>query len=174
MNKEPLHICPRPDITIGQLRAETRRFVSKRDVKLVIADYMQLEGAVARRGASRIDEVGGISCRLKKMALELDLPVIALAQFNSRLKTTTIQVRGWSDLRESGSIEADGDAVIFIRSERKGVIIDSRMLCQFVLAKTEMNHRSCLTSASTGMSAGLRICANTRIWLRRLKSHAAS
>ena len=174
MNKEPLHICPRPDITIGQLRAETRRFVSKRDVKLVIADYMQLEGAVARRGASRIDEVGEISCRLKKMALELDLPVIALAQFNSRLKTTTIQVRGWSDLRESGSIEADGDAVIFIRSERKGVIIDSRMLCQFVLAKTEMNHRACLTSASTGMSAGLRICANTRIWLRRLKSHAAS
>ena len=135
MNKEPLHICPRPDITIGQLRAETRRFVSKRDVKLVIADYMQLEGAVARRGASRIDEVGGISCRLKKMALELDLPVIALAQFNPRLKTTTIQVRGWSDLRESGSIEADGDAVIFIRSERKGVIIDSRMLCPFVVGK---------------------------------------
>jgi replicative DNA helicase len=47
MNKGPLHICPRPDITIGQLRAETRRFVSKRDVKLVIADYIQLEGVEA-------------------------------------------------------------------------------------------------------------------------------
>ena len=86
MNKGPLHICPRPDITIGQLRAETRRFVSKRDVKLVIADYMQLEGVEARRGASRVDEVGEISCRLKKMALELDLPVIALAQFNRSIE----------------------------------------------------------------------------------------
>ncbi len=38
MNKGPLHICPRPDITIGQLRAETRWFVSKKDVKLVSAD----------------------------------------------------------------------------------------------------------------------------------------
>ena len=86
MNKEPLHICPRPDITIGQLRAEKRRFVSKRDVKLVIADYMQLVGVEARRGASRVDEVGEISRWLKKMALELDLPVIALAQVNPSIE----------------------------------------------------------------------------------------
>jgi replicative DNA helicase len=71
------------------------------------------------------------------MALELDLPVIALAQFNPRLKTTTIQVRGWSDLRESGSIEADGDVVIFIRSERKVAFIDSRILCRTVVEKKE-------------------------------------
>ena len=82
MNKEPLHICPRPDITIGQLRAETRRFVSKRDVKLVIADYMQMEGVEAKRGASKVDEVGEFSRWLKKMALELDLPLNAQSQFN--------------------------------------------------------------------------------------------
>lgn len=45
---------------------------------------------------------------------------------------------------------------------------------RLLLAKTGMDHRACLTSASTGMSAGLRIYANTRILSRRLKSHAAS
>jgi|TARA_B110000495_G_scaffold199017_1_gene211734 replicative DNA helicase len=61
-------------------------------VKLVIADYMQLEGVEARRGASKVDEVGEISRWLKKMALELDLPLNAQASLTSRLKTTTIGV----------------------------------------------------------------------------------
>ncbi len=43
---------------------------------------MQLEGVEARRGASKVDEVGEISRWLKKVALELGLPVTAQAQFN--------------------------------------------------------------------------------------------
>ena len=135
MNKEPLHICPRPDITIGQLRAETRRLVSKRDLNLVIFDYMQLVGGAARRGASRGDEVGEISRGLKKMALELDLPVIALAQLNRSIENANNRSPRLSDLRESGSIEADSDVVIFIHREKKGVFIDSRMLCRIVVGK---------------------------------------
>ena len=131
----PLHICPRTDITIGQLRAETRRLVSKRGVKLVIVDYMQLVGVAARRGASRVDEVGEISRGLKKMALELDLPVIALAQLNRSIENDNNRSPRLSDLRESGSIEADSDVVIFIHREKKGVFIDSRMLCQIVIGK---------------------------------------
>ena len=131
----PLHICPRTDITIDQLRAEARRLVTKKDVKLVIVDYMQLVGVASRRGASRVEEVGEISRGLKKMALELDLPVIALAQLNRSIENDNHRSPRLSDLRESGSIEADSDVVLFIHRDKKIVFIGSRMLCQIVVGK---------------------------------------
>lgn len=104
-------------------------------MKLVIADYMQLVGVEARRGASRVDEVGEISRWLKKMALEPDLPVIALAQVNRSIENDNNRGPRLSGLRESGSIDADSDELIFIHRERKGVFIDSRMLCRIVVGE---------------------------------------
>ncbi len=58
----------------------------------------------------------------------------------------------------------------------KGKASSSRAGCSVRLlsAKTGTDHRACLTSVSTGMSAGLRTGASIRILSRRLKSHAAS
>ena len=78
LNKAPVFINPRTDITINQLRAEARRFV-KKGAKLVIVDYLQLVSAGKRSSGNRVQEVGEISRGLKKMALELDVLVIALA-----------------------------------------------------------------------------------------------
>ena len=85
LNKAPVFINPRTDITINQLRAEARRFV-KKGAKLVIVDYLQLVSAGKRSSGNRVQEVGEISRGLKKMALELDVPVIALAQLNRAIE----------------------------------------------------------------------------------------
>ena len=77
----------------------------------------------------------GRSVGLKKMALEPDLPVIALAQFNRSIENDNNRGPRLSGLRESGSIDADSDELIFIHHERKGVFIDSRMLCRIVVGE---------------------------------------
>ena len=110
----PFYIRPRTDISINQLRAEARRLVSAHGVKLIIVDYLQLVGIDGRRNGTRAEEVGEISRGLKKMALELDLPVIALAQMNRIIESDSSRLPRLSDLRESGSIEADSDVVAFI------------------------------------------------------------
>ena len=135
LNAAPIHICPRTDITISQLRAEARRYVKNHGAKLVVVDYLQLvAGSKGSRG-NRVQEVGEISRGLKKMALELDVPVIALAQLNRAIEQDGNRVPRLSDLRESGSIEADSDCVMFIHCENTSVYMDGRLLCQIVVSK---------------------------------------
>ena len=135
LNAAPIHICPRTDISISQLRAEARRYVKNYGAKLVIVDYLQLvAGGKGSRG-NRVQEVGEISRGLKKMALELDVPVIALAQLNRSIEHDGNRIPRLSDLRESGSIEADSDAVLFIHCSNSSVYIDGRLLCQIVVSK---------------------------------------
>ena len=135
LNAAPIHICPRTDITISQLRAEARRYVKNHGAKLVIVDYLQLvAGGKSSRG-NRVQEVGEVSRGLKKMALELDVPVIALAQLNRAIEQDGNRVPRLSDLRESGSLEADSDAVLFIHCANSSVYIDGRLLCQIVVSK---------------------------------------
>ena len=133
LNAAPIRIFPRTDITISRLRAEARRYV-KNGAKLVIVDYLQLV-AGGKHGGNRVQEVGEISRGLKKMALELDVPVIALAQLNRSIEHDANRVPRLSDLRESGSIEADSDVVMFIHCENRSVNIDGRLLCQIVIRK---------------------------------------
>ena len=96
---------------------------------------MQLLGVASRHGASRVEVVGEISRGLKKMALELDLPVIALAQLNRLIENDNHRSPRLSDLRESGSIEADSDVVLFIHHDKNVVFIGGRMLCRIVVGK---------------------------------------
>lgn len=134
LNAAPIHICPRTDITINQLRAEARRYV-KNGAKLIIVDYLQLVACNKGNRGNRVQEVGEISRGLKKMALELDVPVIALAQLNRSIEHDANRVPRLSDLRESGSIEADSDVVMFIHCENRSVHIDGRILFQIVIGK---------------------------------------
>ena len=135
LNAAPIHICPRTDISISQLRAEARRYVKNYGAKLVIVDYLQLVGGGKGSRGNRVAEVGEISRGLKKMALELDVPVIALAQLNRAIEQDGNRVPRLSDLRESGSIEADSDCVMFIHCANTSAYLDGRLLCNIVVSK---------------------------------------
>lgn len=99
----------------GMLRiaANARRLKAKHGVGLVIVDYLQLIEPDNRK-APRHEQVGAISRRLKGLARELSVPVVALAQLNRASEDRKEGRPRLSDLRESGSIEADADAVLLL------------------------------------------------------------
>ena len=63
------------------------------------------------------------------------MSVIALAQLNRAIEQDATRVPRLSDLRESGSIEADSDSVLFIHCQNPAVNQDGRLLCQIVVSK---------------------------------------
>ena len=130
----PIMIEPRSDITINGIRAEARRMVHRDNVQLVVVDYLQLVGTNSR-GGNRVVEVGQISRGLKSMAMELDVPVIALAQLNRQIENDGNRAPRLADLRESGSIESDSDIVGFIYCEDFTISDSDRLLCQLMVAK---------------------------------------
>jgi len=111
MVKWPIHIKDDNDLTIAQIRADARRMKRLHNIQVVMVDYLQLLQPDTR-GGQRHEDVGNISGGLKNMAKELNLPVVALAQLNRDTEKANNRAPRASDLRESGKIEADADAVI--------------------------------------------------------------
>jgi replicative DNA helicase len=99
----------------GMLRiaANARRLKHRQGIKLVIIDYLQLIEPDNRRDP-RQEQVAQISRRLKFLARELEIPVIALAQVNRSSEDRQDHRPRLSDLRESGSLEQDADTVLLL------------------------------------------------------------
>ena len=104
-----------PGITIGEIRAKCRRLASSENgLALVVIDYLQLISGGKNYGANRQQEVSDISRSLKTLAMELQVPVIALSQLSRSVEAREDKRPIMSDLRESGSIEQDADIVAFL------------------------------------------------------------
>ena len=104
-----------PGITIGEIRSKCRRLkTSSSGLDLVIIDYLQLISGGKNYGANRQQEVSDISRSLKMLAMELNIPVIALSQLSRSVEAREDKRPLMSDLRESGSIEQDADIVAFL------------------------------------------------------------
>lgn len=111
--KSPIYLDDTPGVTLMEVRARTRRWVKQYGVKLILIDYLQLmEADQAKR--SRAEEVGTISKGIKRMAKELNIPVIVLAQLNREIEKDKNRKPQLSDLRESGDVEQDADVVGFL------------------------------------------------------------
>lgn len=105
-----------PTQTVSSIRAVARDITRERDdLALIVVDYLQLMKAPDLGGrANRVEVIGEISRGLKVLARETGACVVAMAQVNREgLKSTDGRPK-MSDLRESGSIEADADQVILL------------------------------------------------------------
>ncbi len=104
----------------GMLRiaANARRLHRRHDIRLVIIDYLQLIEPENRRDP-RQEQVAQISRRLKFLARELKIPVMALAQVNRTSEDRQDHRPRLADLRESGSIEQDADTVLLLHRPGK-------------------------------------------------------
>ncbi len=102
---------------VEELHAAVQHELDTRGVDLLVVDYLQLMGTLAK-SEKRYLEVGAVSRGLKTMAMEFNLPVIALAQVG-RQSTKGGTNRAavcpvMSELRESGNIEQDADNIAFL------------------------------------------------------------
>ncbi len=106
-----------PGMTVGEIRAKCRRLkASSTGLDLVVIDYLQLISGDKNYGANRQQEVSDISRALKLLALELNIPIIALSQLSRMVESRDDKRPVMSDLRDSGSIEQDADIVAFLYS----------------------------------------------------------
>ncbi|KRN77389.1 replicative DNA helicase [Weissella minor] len=113
LSKTKIFIDDTPGIKVNEIRSKLRRLQKKEgQIGLVIIDYLQLIEGSGSEG--RQQEVSAISRSIKKMAMELDTPVIALSQLSRSVEQRQDKRPMLSDIRESGSIEQDADIVAFL------------------------------------------------------------
>lgn len=129
-----------PGITIGEIRSKCRRLAnSDKGLGLVVIDYLQLITGPAKTAGNRQQEVSEISRSLKTMALELGVPVIALAQLSRAVESREDKRPIMSDLRESGSIEQDADIVSFLYRDdyynKEARRDDNASITEFIIGK---------------------------------------
>lgn len=119
LDQIPIHIDDRADLTLSQLRDAGRLMVKRKGCRLIIVDYLQLITLDYRsREGNRTQEITEISRGLKQMAKALNVPVVALSQLSRAVETREDKRPQLSDLRESGSIEQDADAVAMLYREQ--------------------------------------------------------
>ena len=118
IQEAPLYIDATGGLSISKLAARARRLKRQHGLDLVVVDYLQLVTASeGTRSEGRVQEVSQITMGLKSLAKELGVPVIALSQLSRQVEQREDKRPQLSDLRESGSIEQDADAVMFVYRE---------------------------------------------------------
>jgi replicative DNA helicase len=99
----PLYIEQANGLSIGQVTAIARRLKQKHNIQMIVVDYIQL---LSGTGDNREQVISSISKGIKSMAMELDLPVLALSQLTDDGK-----------LRESRAIGQDADSIWKLENE---------------------------------------------------------
>ena len=137
MVRAPLYVDDTPGLTLGRLRAKARRLKARHDIKLIVVDYLQLLTLGVRDVESRQMEISRLSAGLKQTARELGVPVITLSQLNRSVEQRQDKRPLLADLRESGSIEQDADAVMLLFREEyyNTEKLEARGQAEVILAK---------------------------------------
>ena len=132
----PLYIDDTPALSPQDLRAKCRKQAAWHGLDLVIVDYIQL---MAGQGQNREQEVAFCARQIKTLAMELNVPVLALGQLNRSCENRADKRPMLSDLRESGGIEQDSDVVMFLyRDELYNPDTKTPHVAECIIAK----HRS--------------------------------
>lgn len=112
LSELPIFIDDRAGMNIVELRAKVQQIRAKFGLDMVVIDYIQLMSGHGNHH-SRENEISTISRELKKLAMEIDIPIIALSQMSRDIEKRKGEPQ-LSDLRESGAIEQDANIVMFL------------------------------------------------------------
>ena len=112
--------------TVGEIKAESKHM----DYDIIIIDYLQLLKADTTYRGNRAAEVGEISRAIKSLAMELNIPIIALSQLNRASEGRETKEPTMAELREAGNIEQDASVIMLMWNldendkTKKGLKID--------------------------------------------------
>lgn len=113
LKRQNFYIDDTPGIKVSEMYAKARKLAQDEGLYMIVVDYIQLIQATGKSD-SRQQEVSEISRRLKAMARELNVPVIAVSQLSRSVEARQDKRPMLSDLRESGALEQDADLVLFL------------------------------------------------------------
>lgn len=145
LSELPVHLDDGAELTPMALRTKCRRIQHEQGLDLIIVDYLGLMTG-GQRFDSRTLEIAFITRKLKQLARELHVPVIAVSQLNRDVEKRQDKRPQLSDLRQSGSIEQDADVVMFLyRDEVYNPATEQPNQTEVIVAK----HRNGPTGTAT-------------------------
>ncbi|MBL0201317.1 MAG: replicative DNA helicase [Chitinophagaceae bacterium] len=110
-----IYFDDKSEVSLRTITAKSRRLKKKEGLGLIVIDYLQLMESEGKK-ENRNLEIGTISRDLKKLAVELQVPIIALSQLSREAEKHITWESGppaWT-LRDSGSLEQDADLIIML------------------------------------------------------------
>ncbi|MGL5096393.1 MAG: replicative DNA helicase, partial [Planctomycetia bacterium] len=116
LSNSPLYVDDAPGQNMLRISATARRLKLRPGLRLIVVDYLQLIEPDDKT-VNRTEQIGTISRRLKNLARDLRVPLIALSQLNRGVESREGHRPRMSDLRESGSIEQDADVVALLHRD---------------------------------------------------------
>lgn len=138
LSKIQIYIDDRGALTPAMVAANTRRLLRKNDIGLGIVDYVQIGKPSKEKRQSRERDVADMSAEYKALAKSAGIPFIALSQLNRQGQKSGERPTLMS-LRDSGSLEQDADAVLFVWRPEKGEHeSDAREPAQIIVAKNRI------------------------------------
>ncbi len=129
-----LFIDSTPARNMLQITANARRLKMRQELGLIVVDYIQLVDSEESRD-SRQEQIAKISRRLKQLARELNIPVIALSQLNRAVENREDRRPRMADLRESGAIEQDADIILLLHRPEYYDPADQPGVAELIIAK---------------------------------------
>ena len=136
ISQAPLIVDDSPNMTMGEIRAKSRRMKQQHGIQLIVIDYLQLLTSGGKAVESRQQEVSEFSRSIKLLAKELEIPIVAVAQLGRDSERRNDRRPQVADLRESGSLEQDADVVLLIhRDDMFNKDSDRRGLAEIIIGK---------------------------------------
>jgi replicative DNA helicase len=117
LNELPVWIDPKGEATVSGIAAKARRRKRMGKLQWIVIDYLQLLKTGDRYNGNRVLEIGEITSSLKRLAKELEVPIVLLSQLNRQVESRDDKRPTMADLRESGNIEQDADLIVMLYRE---------------------------------------------------------
>lgn len=137
LSELPIYIDDTPSISVSEMYFKIKSLKQEysKSLGIIFVDYLQLLEE-SEKNENRVQELSKITRSLKKLARELNIPIVVLSQLSRNLESRTNKRPMLSDLRESGSIEQDADVVIMLyRDEYYNTNTSEKEIIEVILAK---------------------------------------
>lgn len=119
MRSLPLYFDEQPALSLADIVSRARMLKRKHNLKVLAIDYLQLCSS-GKASESRHHQIEEISRGLKSLAKQLDIAILTLSQLNREVEKRVSGRPVLSDLKESGAIEEDADAVLMLWRHKVG------------------------------------------------------